>query len=260
MNRTPLKIVVLKGSQQGEEFFLSKRISRLGSDAGCEIRILADGVPGHLLSIEVGTDEIVVYNRAESSVTLGGQVLGPQVSGVWKQGKDLLLPGHVSLRLEAYSSQPATPAKRVEFEEYASIPETDAALPGKHSKTATAKPGKSNLGQIAFIAACLLLVVLMIVKKVGGDMQGPAVAGEKAFTWESVWTELNSDPRLAQPEFDELRRLFQNLYRLRNNPSSSEIPRCKSRILQSLIASESTVPEQDRELYLQLKSFVTNLN
>lgn len=259
MNRTPLKIVVLKGSQQGEEFYLSKRISRLGSDAGCEIRVLADGIPGHLLSIEVGPEEIVVYNRSETSVTLGGQQIGPQVSGTWKQGKDLVLPGNVSLRLEAYSAKPAAPAKRVELEEYDAPPDSDSESPAKSTKQSAIKSGKSNAGPIAFIVACVVLVVLMIIKKSAGDMSGPAAATADALTWETVWTELNSDNRLAQPEFDDLRRDFQHLYRLRNNPSSPDAPRWKSRILQNLIASESSLPEQDRELNHRLRSFVNHL-
>jgi len=259
MNRNPLKIVVLKGAQQGEEFYLSKRITRLGSDAGCEIRILGDGIPGHLLSIEVSPDDILVYNRAEITVTLGGQVVGPQVSGVWKQGKDLLLPGHIALRLEAYSVKPVTPSKKVELEEYDAPPDEDPATPAKSKKQSAPKSGKSNAGPIAFIVACLVLVVLMIVKKVGGDMSDPVAVGGSPFTWETVWAELNSDARLEQPEFDDLRRDFQHLYRLRNNPASTEIPRWKSRILQNLIASESSLPETDRLLNQQLRTFVNTL-
>lgn len=52
----------------------------------------ATASPGTVLSIEGGPEGIVVSNRAEITVTLGGQVVGPQVSGIWKQGKDLLLP------------------------------------------------------------------------------------------------------------------------------------------------------------------------
>lgn len=259
MNRNPLKIVVLKGSQQGEEFYLSKRITRLGSDAGCEICILGDGIPGHLLSIEVGPDDIVVYNRAEITVTLGGQVIGPQVSGIWKQGKDLLLPGKVSLRLEAYSAKPVATSKQVELEEYDASPDADPSKPTKAAKPVSAKSGKSNAGPIAFIVACLVLVILLIIKKAGGDMSGPVTAAGTALNWEQVWADLTSDARLAQPEFDDLRRDFQHLYRLRNNPASTESPRWKSRILQNLIAGESSLPEPDREFNRQLRSFVNKL-
>ncbi|MES2788612.1 MAG: FHA domain-containing protein [Planctomycetota bacterium] len=256
MNRTTLKIVVLRGSQKGEEFYLTKRITRLGSDAGCEIQINGDGIIGHALSIDAGGEEIVIYNRGETPLTVAGQSVAPLMSGVWKQGKDLLLPGQVQLRLETYSAAVVAP-KKLEYEE---VVEARPDMLGETTTTPklSTKPRKNNAGAIAFIAACLVLVVLMIIKKTAGDSTGPIIAGKDVLTWEKVWVELNDEKRLADPKYDDLRRGFQYLYRLQNNRNSPEIPRWKSRVLQTLIASESD-KKFDQAFPQQLRAFVNKL-
>lgn len=274
MSRTALKIVVLRGTQKGEEFHLSKRITRLGSDGGCEIQIQGEGIPGHALSIDAGGEEILIYNRGDAAVTVSGASVGPEGSGVWKQGKDLILPGAVQLRLEAHTAKAAATPQRYELEKYEEPP-PEAETPGQKPtgkkgaavKAAVAKSAqgnkKNNTGAILFIAACGLLVVLMIAKKVGGDMSGPSKPGAEVVTWETVWTELNAEKRLEDPEYDALRRDFQHLYRLQNNQGSLEIPRWKSRVLQTLIAADSDQTREgesgDKELYDKLRSFVNQM-
>ena len=146
MPSTALKVVVIRGSRPGEEFVLTKRLTRLGSDAGCEIQITGEGIPPHALSIDAQGDETVVYNRAEISLTVSGKSIEPLGSGVWKLGKDLLLPGSVQLRLEAYAAPVAVASKPLEMED-----ESDLAQSTNAQATANTSGKKSSTNASALL-------------------------------------------------------------------------------------------------------------
>ncbi|MFO1019429.1 MAG: FHA domain-containing protein [Planctomycetales bacterium] len=260
MAQTAMKIVILRGPQQGEEFFLTKRITRLGSDGACEIRLEGEGIPGHAASIEFGADEIVVYNRTETALVVAGSNVPAQGSGVWKQGKDLLI-GSAQLRLEAFTPKPVVAPKRYEFEEEEKVEPPDQK-PGEAAKKTpakkAAKSGKNNTGPIIFIAACLVMVVLMIIKKAGGDGVAAAVPGAQTMTWETVWTQLDDPKRVDSPDNDTIRSGLQHLYRLGNSKGSTDLPIWKSRVLQTLIAAETKAGE-DKEFHAKLRAFVNQL-
>jgi len=260
MSSPPFKIVVVRGIQQGEEYYITRRITRIGSESGCEFCVQGEGIPGHAASVDVGGEEVIVYNRGEIPFSLCGHEIPAQGSGVWKKGKDFTLGGGVLLRLETYSPKAVAAARRVEFEEASVSVSSEPAQSGTKVES-TEKKGrsasKSNAGPIAFILACLVLVILMIVKKSAGDAI-PVVAASEALTWEQVWTELNREDRVDAVEYDDLRRGFQHLYRLQNSPNSMNLPRWKSYVLQMLIANQSDQAEE-QELVKRLRSFVTRL-
>lgn len=257
MSSNGYKVVVISGGQQGEEFVLTKRITRLGSDGGCDIHIAGGDIPAHAASIDAGGDEIVLFNRGEVPLTVSGQSIAPLMSGVWKPGKALLLPGAVQLRLDVYVAAAASPPRTVEIEPYVA-PSEPGALPEPSPKGAPVKSGKSNAGPIAFIAACLILVVLMIVKKLAGDGSLPVAGDPQALTWETVWSRLNDEQHLADARYDTIRTDLLKLYRLQNSPDSTDAPRWKSRVLQELIAADRNQSTQD-EFPLQLRAFVNKL-
>lgn len=258
MNQSAYKIIVTSGSQSGEEFVISKRVTRVGSDSGCEIRINSSDIPGHALSIDVGGPEVIVYNRTDSSITLSGEAVASGASKTWMFGQEVSLGNGDQLCLQAYSFQAAEPIRRPELEPPPEDTKTATPYAPKEPNATKESSGKSNLGQIAFIIACLLLVVLMIIKKVSNNSKGPVSGDATAMTWERVWIEMNNEPRVKDDRYVDLRRELQKLYRLRNNPESLETPRCKSRVLQMLITSESD-QTLDRAMVQQLREFVNDL-
>jgi hypothetical protein len=262
MDRTALKVVIVAGLQQGQEFFLSKRITRLGSDPGCDIQILGEGIDAHAVSIDADGEEIVVYNKSDCALTVTGQKIAPHLSGVWKQGKNLELPGAVHLRLEAYTAKAVAHSNKLEFEptEEAAPSEIGKQSSKKPTIASQKKPGKNNTGPFIFIGLCVVAVIAMIIMKAGGDSPAPAssTGDAQALTWAQAWIELRDEKRLADPRFDALRTGLQHLYRLQKNVDSPDNARWKARVLQGLIAAESA-KTQDQEFIKRLRMFVNGL-
>lgn len=262
MNAPNFKIIVVRGAGAGSEFSLGRRITRLGSDAGCDICIPAAGLAAHAASIEAAGEQITVYNRGDQVLMLAGTSVPPGDSGLWKLGADLLLPGDVTLRLEKQTAKAATPVKSIPQFEEESTPDESARMANDDGATplpTVSSNAKSNTGPLIFIGACAVLIGLLILKKIGSDPNAPTASRVDALNWTTVWVEINAPKRLGDPQMQEVRRGLQHLYRHQKNDSAPENLQWKSRILQTLIAA---APENDaeREFNARLRGFVNDLD
>lgn len=265
MSRTAYKIVVNSGPQKGTEFLLTKRITRLGASPGCDIAIPGDGIPDHLASIDIGGSEVLVFNRAEIPLSLAAQNLSVGSSGAWKDGKLLLLPNQVQLRLESYVFEEVSktsPTWQHEADVLDAQVEADdssgAAAKGKASKNAAASSGKSNAGPIAFIAACVIVVILLVAKKLASDPNKAVASGRGILAWSQIWEELNSERRLNDHRFDSIRDDLGRLYRLQSTHDALEAPKWKSQVMQELMSSKMKEPTEDK-FPTELREFVIQL-
>lgn len=107
----PAKLVVVSGTQPGQEFWIEEEVLRIGSEEPCEVRLVEPGLPPHVATLEFRPDGYALYNRGDQPIRLDRRALAPRDPAArWPAGKDLALNDQLTLRL-VVDGDPA-PAKR----------------------------------------------------------------------------------------------------------------------------------------------------
>lgn len=155
------------------DFWVEKRVTRLGSDGGCDLQIPSTDVAGHAATVQFRDGQYVVYNRSESPFSLSGHKLPPGESGFWPEREALRLASGVELYLLVDGDPAPSPRpsdneaiehyRRIRHLERAEEAETAAAeQAATASEAAKTGKGASTAQMVLAISFFLIAGVLLV--------------------------------------------------------------------------------------------------
>ena len=138
---------------------LSEDVYRLGHDETCEIQIPAKAA--HALTVFRRTGTVFVLNRTKLQIHLGKTPLAGGATAKWCPGATIVIDG-VCLKLQCSSGRASDAASTVPESPYAASVTKAGSNVRKAAPLPEGRQPKSQRSQIVVIAACLMMIGLML--------------------------------------------------------------------------------------------------
>ena len=192
-----LILQILDGPQRGQEYLISKSVSRIGSHPNSDIFVESHQVDAHVATLEYSNGQCKVHNRSENQLQFSHAILAPGQSADWVLGETLQLQDGTLLGLVEHSGN-VSQGNQYNEETWDEDDSEDVEINEAESSTSNT----SNLVQLFVIGVCLVAII--------GIVYSQFIATEPAFEKTSVpklSTLLNElENQKEQPNFDSLRQ------------------------------------------------------
>ncbi len=266
MTKSGFKITIRSGTQAAAEYWLSKRLTRVGGAAGCDVRLDDPQVPAHAISIERVDDQIVVHNRTQRPFLLDATELSSGASHPWPHAATLRISPQTELELDCYATPAGSTANESSVEEEsAAAEESSVAMAvtaaARGMEATPGKPASSNVLPLLFIAGCIGMIGFLIYYKQSGMDR---VESKSNLTWPKVWELLPAPPEggvppSTSPVQEALRTRLQLLYRYQGLADSAQFQRAQGEIIRAIDREIEPPPPADADekkqaLFKQLES------
>jgi len=80
----PASVRVESGISAGTKYWIDRAVLRVGSDPQCDICLPSAELAPHALTLEFRDGNYRAYNRSSSPVSVGGSLVQPGASAVWR--------------------------------------------------------------------------------------------------------------------------------------------------------------------------------
>ncbi len=171
----PAKVLLVSGSQPGEEHWIEDDVVRIGSDASCDVHLHEPDVPAHAATVEFSDGTYNIYNRSNAPMRVDRQLLKPGARGRWPAGKELAITDRLTVRLIVEGDP--RPAKRIILPAAVPLPEPEEeALEAPVAPVARKSSNAVLLivVMICFVAAVAFAVLRNSSKETASDTWDPS--------------------------------------------------------------------------------------
>jgi hypothetical protein len=158
----PAKIVVTDSSGSETEHWVEDEVIRVGSDAGCDVRLSGRRAAAHTATVEYVNGSYLVYNRSNAAFSIGGRPVAPGATSPWPPGSLLETDGEtLELRVEG---DPAPSLKPQAGADIASAPDEPTGATGEEPQVQPPAKARSNAAlQAGVTLACVVGAALLLL-------------------------------------------------------------------------------------------------
>ncbi len=166
----PAKVIVQSGISAGTSHWIERPVVRIGSDPRSDVFLPTADVPGHALTLEFRDGRYRVYNRCETNLFVGTQIVAPGQALEWPDTDILKLNHEIELILDVEDDPtPGPPRVAAEFDNddnsdlepigFQDAPAVSTSTSGKPAD------GSKMWLQVVVIALCILGSVGLLVRE-----------------------------------------------------------------------------------------------
>lgn len=254
----PAKLIVAEGPEAGSELWIEYEVARLGSDAGCELRLDDPSLDPHAVTIRYADKRYSVYNRGAAPLQIDALIVAPGESGVWRSGTSLFFAGGTVLTLE--TSGDGAPARRAAAPLAApsmisAIAADDTLITAPNGADAAAGAKKQAGNGPAIVAVVFIVAALGII--LIGDDAGPANQnGRPVPTFAELVPRLQATPEIGPDLWVRISETYAVAYRGDEAVAKREFRALRDRIdweKNALLSEGKPIPESllDAEVYVK---------
>ena len=165
----PAKVTIQSGISAGTSHWIEKPVARIGSDPQSDVCLPSADVPAHALTLEFRDGHFRIYNRCNSNVLVGSQVLEPGKATIWPASETLLLNADNALTLELDADPTPMSMASASVPEYDAVEEEDySAEPELNYDEVANQPPADNskfMLQLAVTVMCVLGCVALLARE-----------------------------------------------------------------------------------------------
>ncbi len=176
------QIHVETGISTGTDFWLEKRVLRMGSDPQADICLPSSQLAPFAVTLEFREDSWRVYNRASEAIHVDEQPVASGATKIWHSGARLRLSDGTSLQLVVEGSPEPSPPPDMRHDGFATVQKKGLARNAAETNAIDKATGDSTKGsksnsivQLVVTALCVAGCAALLLWNQGTGTSGASV-------------------------------------------------------------------------------------